>query len=81
MPLVVMPQAMLCGLITPRDSMAGWLKFISDVMPLTYAVEALTDASEHGGATGVTWQDLAIIIAFALAALCLGALTLRRRTA
>lgn len=81
MPLVVMPQAMLCGLITPRDSMADWLKLISDAMPLTYAVEALTDASEHGGVTNATWQNLAIILGFAFAALCLGAFTLRRRTA
>lgn len=80
MPLVVMPQAMLCGLIAPRESMADWLRAISDVMPLTYAVEALTDVSEHGGATDTMWRDLGIILAAALAALCLGALTLRRRT-
>lgn len=80
MPLVVMPQAMLCGLITPRGSMADWLRLISDVLPLTYAVEALTVASDHGRATGVVWRDLGIIIAAAVAALCLGALTLRRRT-
>jgi len=80
MPLVVMPQAMLCGLITPRESMAEWLQLISDVMPLSYAVEALTVAGEQGRATGVVWRDLGIIAAAAIAALCLGALTLRRRT-
>jgi ABC-2 type transport system permease protein len=80
MPLVVMPQAMLCGLLTPREGMSDWLRAISDVMPLTYAVEALTEASEHGGTTGIVWRDLGIILAAALAALFLGSLTLHRRT-
>ncbi|HEY5625871.1 MAG TPA: ABC transporter permease [Dehalococcoidia bacterium] len=80
MPLVVMPQTILCGLITPREAMADWLRVISDLMPLTYAVEALTDASEHGGATDLMWRDVGIILAAATAALCFGALTLRRRS-
>jgi ABC-2 type transport system permease protein len=80
MPVVVMPQALLCGLLTPRDAMIDWLRIASDVMPLTYAVEALTEANEHGGATGVMWRDIAVVGAAALGALCLGAMTLRRRS-
>ena len=33
MPVVVLPQALLCGLFVPRDQMAGWLQAISDVLP------------------------------------------------
>ena len=53
MPVVVLPQMLLCGLFVPRDQMAGWLQAISDVLPLTYAVEALqevgrlADADRH----------------------------------
>ena len=43
MPVVVLPQFFLCGLLVPRDQMAGWLQAISDVLPLTYAVEALQE--------------------------------------
>ncbi len=33
MPAFVLPQALLCGLIMPRDEMASWLNAISDVLP------------------------------------------------
>ena len=41
LPLVVFPQLFLCGLFRPRDQMATVLRWLSDVMPLSYAVEAL----------------------------------------
>jgi ABC-2 type transport system permease protein len=41
MPVIVLPQFFLCGLLVAREQMAGWLQAISDVLPLTYAVEAL----------------------------------------
>ena len=41
LPVVVVPQLLLCGLFVPREQMVGWLQAVSDVMPLSYAVEAL----------------------------------------
>ena len=41
MPVIVLPQLLLCGLFVPRDEMATVLRWVSDVMPLSYAVEAL----------------------------------------
>jgi ABC-2 type transport system permease protein len=73
MPAFVLPQLLLCGLIAPRDEMASALEAISTVLPLTYAVEAMS-ASTAG-------TDLLVIALFAVAALGLGAATLRRRTA
>ena len=43
MPVIVLPQFFLCGLLVPVDQMAGWLQAISHVLPLTYAVEALQE--------------------------------------
>jgi ABC-2 type transport system permease protein len=80
MPAVVLPQLLLCGLFVPRDEMAGWLQSISDVLPLTYAVDALRELSAHNGATGTMWRDLAVVAAFAVAALVAAASTLRRRS-
>lgn len=80
MPAVVLPQILLCGLIWPRDEMVGWLQGIARVLPLTYAVEALTEVGTHSHPTALLWRDLGIVVACALAALVLGALTLRRRT-
>lgn len=80
MPAVVLPQVLLCGLLQPRDQMAGWLQAISDVLPMSYAVQALTELGTHPDPTGVMWRDLGIIVGCVIVALLLGAATLRRRT-
>lgn len=80
MPAVVLPQVLLCGLLQPREQMAGWLQAISDVLPMSYAVQALTELGAHTEPTGVMWRDLGVIVGCVIVALLLGAATLRRRT-
>ena len=43
MPLVVVPQILLCGLLAPRDSMPDVLHWISDALPLSYATDSFTE--------------------------------------
>ncbi|MEV0732061.1 ABC transporter permease [Polymorphospora sp. NPDC050346] len=80
MPVVVIPQLLLCGLFVPRDQMAGWLQAVSDVLPLSYAVEALQEVGANAEPTGTMWRDLAIVSGAVVVALVLAAATLRRRT-
>jgi ABC-2 type transport system permease protein len=80
MPLIVLPQFFLCGLLVPREQMAGWLQAVSDVLPLTYAVEALGEVGRSSDPTGTMWADTAVVAAAAALALALAAGTLRRRT-
>ena len=80
MPAVVLPQVLLCGLLAPRDEMAGWMHAISNVLPMTYAVEALQELGVHPDPTATMWRDLGIIVGCIIVALLLGAATLRRRT-
>lgn len=80
MPVFVVPQLLLCGLIWPRDQMAGWLQGVSDALPVTYAVKALTQVQVNPEITSEMWGDLSIVAAAALVATVLGAATLRRRT-
>ncbi|MHA6743032.1 ABC transporter permease [Rhodococcus erythropolis] len=80
MPVVVVPQLFLCGLLVPRDQLPTWLEWISNVLPLSYAVDALQQVSMHADATGQMWRDLAVMAGFAAAALSLAAATLDRRT-
>jgi ABC-2 type transport system permease protein len=79
MPAVVIPQLLLCGLFVPRAALPDVLSSVSDVLPLSYAVDAMQTlvASTQ---TADVWRDLAVVAAFALAGLGLGAATLRRRT-
>jgi len=85
MPAFVIPQLLLCGLFVARDAMPRTLEVISGVLPLSYAVDAMTavattTGSGVGGVDGGVWSDLLVVLGFALAGLVLGAATLRRRT-
>jgi ABC-2 type transport system permease protein len=80
LPVVVVPQLLLCGLFVPRAQMAGWLQAVADVLPLSYAVEALTQVGAHPEATATMWRGLTVVAAAAVVALVLAAATLRRRT-
>lgn len=81
MPLVVIPQLLLCGLLAPRDSMAVVLTRISDVLPLSYAADSFTRLTRVSGWNTDFTVDLAVVLGFTLVAVALAALTLRRRTA
>jgi ABC-2 type transport system permease protein len=79
MPAIVIPQILLCGLFVPRESLPRVLELISDVLPLSYAVDAM-QAVAASTETADVWRDIGIIAAFVVAGLALGALTLRRQT-
>ena len=80
LPVVVVPQLLLCGLFVPRGQMAGWLEAISNALPLTYAVDALIQVGRSVDATTTMWRDLVVVAGAAVVALILAAATLRRRT-
>jgi ABC-2 type transport system permease protein len=81
MPAFVMPQVLLCGLFIPRDAMTPVLEWVSAALPLSYAVDALTEVTTSGDITGTLLRNLLIVAVCTLLALILGAATLRRRTA
>ena len=80
MPVVIAPQLLLCGIIVPREVLPDWLQWISNALPASYALEALQQVGAHADLTSTALRDIAIVIAFAVVALCLAAATLRRRT-
>jgi len=79
LPAFVLPQLLLCGLFVQRAQMASVLRWLSDVLPLTYAVEAMSRVTD-GSVGGVFVRDVAVVVAASVVALGLGAATLRRRT-
>jgi ABC-2 type transport system permease protein len=81
MPAFALPQLLLAGLFVPRGQMSTVLQWIADVMPLSYAVEAMQELTRHSDVTGTLVRDLIVVAGCALLALVLGAATLRRRTA
>jgi ABC-2 type transport system permease protein len=80
MPAFVIPQLLLCGLFVAREDLPPVLEAISDLLPLSYAVDAMQELVGAADQASV-WADVAVVLGFALAGLALGAATLRRRTA
>lgn len=81
MPAVIFPQLLLCGLFTPRDNMHPALEAVSDVLPMSYAVDGMNEVLRHTDMTATFVRDALIVAGCALLVLALGAATLKRRTA
>ena len=80
MPLFAFPQVLLCGLFEPRDHMIGVLSGLSDIMPLSYAVDAIKLVTSSTQASAELVRDMGIVFGCILIALLAGAATLPRRT-
>jgi ABC-2 type transport system permease protein len=82
-PLVIVPQVLLSGVIFPVSSEPGWLQGLSDVLPLTYAVNGMRDIMLKGAS--LAWPsiqlDAAVVLAFCVLAMAAAAATLRRQVA
>jgi ABC-2 type transport system permease protein len=76
---IIMPQVLLCGLFVPRAAMVGWLQGASNVLPLTYSVDAMRQITQHVTWTSVFVRDLIIVAGCVVLALVLGAITIRRQ--
>ncbi|MDT0308906.1 ABC transporter permease [Streptomyces sp. DSM 44917] len=81
LPAMVFPQLLLCGLFAPRDSMQPALEYASNVLPMSYSVDGMTEILTNAQATSDYWRDVTIVATTALAILALASITLRRRTA
>jgi len=82
-PLVIVPQFLLSGILFPVSSEPTWLQYVSNVLPLTYAVSALRDVMLKGA--DLSWTalqiDAGVVLAFVVAFIVAGTATLRRRIA
>ena len=80
LPAVVLPQLLLCGLLVPRDAMAAPLRWLSDVLPLTYAVDGMQRVAASSELTGRLVLDLGVVAGCVVLFVGLGAVTLPRRS-
>jgi ABC-2 type transport system permease protein len=80
LPAVLLPQLLLCGVIVPRDALPTVLEWISNVLPLSYAIDAVKEVIVSADVTSAYRQSVLIVVGFVVVLLTLGAATLRRRT-
>ena len=77
-PIVLLPQIFLSGVIIPTDQMPAVMEAISVVLPLTYAVEGLREIMVMGQSLADVWTDLVILAGFGLGLLIAAVATLHR---
>ncbi len=78
-PIVIVPQVLLSGLIVRVENLPLGLQILSSLMPLTYANRAMTDVMVRGLGLSEVTLELVALLGFAVVALLLSALTLRRQ--
>ncbi len=80
MPALILPQLLLCGIVVPREELPTALRLLSDVLPMSYAVDATTEVMTSTSMSADFWLNVGIVALFMAVGLALGAGTLRRRT-
>jgi ABC-2 type transport system permease protein len=82
-PLVLVPQILLSGILFPVATEPKPLQVVSDVLPLTYAVNGLRDVMVKGA--DLTWSslqlDVGVVLGFLVLLVIAAVATLRRRIA
>src|SRR4030042_1645656 len=65
-PLIILPQVFLGGVLWPVEQMPDYLQWLAKIMPLTYAVEGLRDIMLSGKGLADVILDLGVLLGFAV---------------
>ena len=77
-PLIIIPQVFLCGVLWPVEQMPDYLQWLSAILPLTYAVDGLREIMLSAKSLIDVGLELAVLAGFAIVFSIVAALTLRR---
>lgn len=80
-PLIIVPQIFLSGVLWPVEQMPNYLQWVSAILPLRYGVDGLRQIMLYGKSLLDVGLDLLVLVAFAIITSILAALTLRRGAA
>jgi len=82
-PIVILPQAFLSGLLVPVEQLSSLLRPLSVIFPLTYANEALRAVMVKGYALGdpLVLRDIGVIALFAVVTVVGAIASIRREVA
>lgn len=79
-PVAVIPQFFFSGIFDLSNA-PGWVKLISDVVPLSYATDALQNIMIRGHDFGDVAVDFAVLIGFTVVFIVLNMVVLKRQRA
>lgn len=78
-PFIVMPAFLLSGIFWPLEAIPKWLRPLSYLIPVTYAISACRSVILRGWGLDKIWLDLLALAGFALGFMILAFFTLKRR--
>jgi ABC-2 type transport system permease protein len=77
-PLIIVPQIFVCGLIFPVTEMPEFLQWFAKFLPLTYAVDGIRALMLRGDSLFDIGMEIGVLVAFAIGLMILAAISLRR---
>lgn len=77
-PLIIVPQIFVCGLIFPVTEMPEFLQWLAKFLPLTYAVDGIRAMMLQGDSLFDIGKEIGVLAAFAVGLMILAAISLRR---
>jgi len=77
-PLLILPQVFLCGIVWPVEDLPGFLQPVARALPLTYAAQAGRELMIRGD-LGAAAPQAGVLALFCLGAVLLASFTMRRR--
>jgi ABC-2 type transport system permease protein len=77
-PLIIVPQMFLCGLLWPVDQMPDYLQWIAKFLPLTYGVDGIRALMLQGQSLLDIGKEVGVLAAYAVGLLILASLSIRR---
>jgi ABC-2 type transport system permease protein len=79
-PLIIVPQMFLCGLLWPVSEMPNYLQWIAKILPLTYGIDGIRALMLQDKNLLDIGKEVGVLAAYAVGLMVLAALTLKRST-
>ena len=77
-PLLIVPQVFICGLIFPVSQMPDYLQWIAKFLPLTYGIDGIRALMLQGKSLLDIGKEISVLVAYAIGLLTLAGISLRR---
>jgi len=77
-PLVIVPQIFVCGLLFPVSQQPEFLQWLANILPLTYAVDGIRALMLQAKGLLDIGKEISVLVAYAVGLMILAGISLRR---
>jgi len=77
-PLIIVPQVFICGVLFPVEQLPGYLQWIARFLPLTYGVDGIRALMLEGKSLLGIGREIGVLSGYAVALMIFAGISLRR---